>query len=171
MIKVVLVDDQNLIRQGVRSLLELAGDVLVVAEARDGEEALTVIRHAAPDVVLLDLRMPKMDGVAVLRALQAEGTCPPTIVLTTFDDDVALLEAVRAGAKGYLLKDVSLEQLTAAIRDVAAGGTVIRPTVTERVLRGLEHIRRGFRIVEPAGSTDAARGGDPSIDGRRLQQP
>jgi len=149
MIKVVLVDDQNLIRQGVRSLLELAGDVLVVAEARDGEEALTVIRHAAPDVVLLDLRMPKMDGVAVLRALQAEGTCPPTIVLTTFDDDVALLEAVRAGAKGYLLKDVSLEQLTAAIRDVAAGGTVIRPTVTERVLRGLEHIRPDFDSLSP----------------------
>jgi len=149
MIKVVLVDDQNLIRQGVRSLLELAGDVLVVAEARDGEEALTVIRHAAPDVVLLDLRMPKMDGVAVLRALQAEGTCPPTIVLTTFDDDVALLEAVRAGAKGYLLKDVSLEQLTAAIRDVAAGGTVIRPTVTERVLRGLEHIRPDFESLSP----------------------
>jgi len=149
MIKVVLVDDQNLIRQGVRSLLELAGDVLVVAEARDGEEALTVIRHAAPDVVLLDLRMPKMNGVAVLRALQAEGTCPPTIVLTTFDDDVALLEAVRAGAKGYLLKDVSLEQLTAAIRDVAAGGTVIRPTVTERVLRGLEHIRPDFESLSP----------------------
>jgi len=149
MIKVVLVDDQNLIRQGVRSLLELAGDVLVVAEARDGEEALTVIRNAAPDVVLLDLRMPKMDGVAVLRALQAEGTCPPTIVLTTFDDDVALLEAVRAGAKGYLLKDVSLEQLTAAIRDVAAGGTVIRPTVTERVLRGLEHIRPDFDSLSP----------------------
>ena len=149
MIKVVLVDDQNLIRQGVRSLLELAGDVLVVAEARDGEEALTVIRNAAPDVVLLDLRMPKMDGVAVLRALQGEGTCPPTIVLTTFDDDVALLEAVRAGAKGYLLKDVSLEQLTAAIRDVAAGGTVIRPTVTERVLRGLEHIRPDFESLSP----------------------
>lgn len=149
MIKVVLVDDQNLIRQGVRSLLELAGDVLVLAEARDGEEALTVIRNAAPDVVLLDLRMPKMDGVAVLRALQAEGACPPTIVLTTFDDDVALLEAVRAGAKGYLLKDVSLEQLTAAIRDVAAGGTVIRPTVTERVLRGLEHIRPDFDSLSP----------------------
>ena len=149
MIRVVLVDDQTLVRQGVRSLLELAGDVQVVGEASDGEESLIVIREAAPDVVLLDLRMPKMDGVAVLRALQAEGTCPPTIVLTTFDDDVALLEAVRAGAKGYLLKDVSLEQLTAALRDVAAGGTVIRPMVTERVLRGLEHIRRDFDSLSP----------------------
>ena len=149
MIRVVLVDDQNLIRQGVRSLLELAGDVAVVAEASDGEEGMAVIRRERPDVVLLDLRMPRKDGVEVLRTLQAEGALPPTIILTTFDDDAALLEAVRAGAKGYLLKDVSLEHLTAAIRDVAAGGTVIRPVVTERVLRGLEHIRRDFDALSP----------------------
>jgi DNA-binding NarL/FixJ family response regulator len=85
----------------------------------------------------------------VLKALQAEGALPPTIILTTFDDDAALLEAVRAGAKGYLLKDVSLEQLTAAIRDVAAGRTIIRPVVTERVLRGLEHVRRDFEALSP----------------------
>lgn len=149
MIRVVLVDDQNLIRQGVRSLLELAGDVIVVAEASDGEEGLAVIRRARPDVVLLDLRMPKTDGVEVLKALQSEGSLPPTIILTTFDDDAALLEAVRAGAKGYLLKDVSLEHLTAAIRDVAAGRTTIRPVVTERVLRGLEHVRRDFDALSP----------------------
>jgi len=149
MIRVVLVDDQNLIRQGVRSLLELAGDISVVAEASDGDDGIAVIRRERPDVVLLDLRMPKTDGVAVLRALQADGVLPPTIILTTFDDDVALLEAVRAGAKGYLLKDVSLEQLTAAIRDVAAGGTVIRPMVTERVMRGLEHVRRDFDSLSP----------------------
>ena len=149
MIRVVLVDDQNLIRQGVRSLLELAGDISVVAEASDGDDGIAVIRRERPDVVLLDLRMPTTDGVAVLRALQADAVLPPTIILTTFDDDVALLEAVRAGAKGYLLKDVSLEQLTAAIRDVAAGGTVIRPMVTERVMRGLEHVRRDFDSLSP----------------------
>ena len=149
MIRVVLVDDQNLIRQGVRSLLELAGDVAVVAEASDGEDGLAVIRRERPDVVLLDLRMPKKDGVEVLRTLQSEGALPPTIILTTFDDDAALLEAVRAGAKGYLLKDVSLEQLTGAIKDVAAGGTSIRPVVTERVLRGLEHVRRDFDALSP----------------------
>jgi DNA-binding NarL/FixJ family response regulator len=149
MIRVALVDDQNLIRQGVRSLLELAGDVAVVAEASDGEEGIAVIRREKPDVVLLDLRMPRKDGVEVLRALQSEGILPPTIILTTFDDDVALLEAVRAGARGYLLKDVSLEHLTEAIRDVAAGGTVIRPVVTERVLRGLEHVRRDFDALNP----------------------
>jgi DNA-binding NarL/FixJ family response regulator len=149
MIRVVLVDDQNLIRQGVRSLLELAGEISVVAEAADGEEGIPVIRRERPDVVLLDLRMPKKDGVEVLRALGAENALPPTIILTTFDDDAALLEAVRAGARGYLLKDVSLEHLTAAIRDVAAGRTVIRPVVTERVLRGLEHVRRDFDALSP----------------------
>jgi DNA-binding NarL/FixJ family response regulator len=149
MIRVVLVDDQNLIRQGVRSLLELSGDVSVVAEAGDGEEGIAVICREKPDVVLLDLRMPKKDGVEVLKTLHASGALPPTIILTTFDDDAALLEAVRAGARGYLLKDVSLEQLTAAIRDVAAGGTVIRPVVTERVLRGLEHVRPQFDALSP----------------------
>jgi len=150
MIRVVLVDDQQLIRQGVRSLLGLTGDISVIAEASDGDDGIAVIRRERPDVVLLDLRMPKTDGVAVLKALQADAVLPPTIILTTFDDDVALLEAVRAGAKGYLLKDVSLEQLTAAIRDVAAGGTVIRPMVTERVMRGLEHVRREFDSLSPA---------------------
>jgi DNA-binding NarL/FixJ family response regulator len=149
MIRVVLVDDQNLIRHGVRSLLELTGDISVIAEAADGDEGIAVIRRERPDVVLLDLRMPKTDGVAVLRALRAEAALPPTIILTTFDDDAALLEAVKAGAKGYLLKDVSLEQLTAAIHDVATGRSIIRPTVTERVLRGLEHVRRDFEALSP----------------------
>ena len=147
MIRVALVDDQTLIRQGVRSLLELAGDIAVVGEAADGDEAITMIHREHPDVVLLDLRMPRKSGVAVLRELHAISALPPTIVLTTFDDDEALLEAVRAGARGYLLKDVSLEQLTAAIREVARGGSLIRPAVTQRVLRGLEHVRRDFEAA------------------------
>ena len=149
MIRVVLVDDQTLVRQGIRSLLALAGDIDIVAEAADGEEALIVIGRERPDVVLLDLRMPRKDGLAVLRALQSAAALPPTILLTTFDDDDALLEAVKSGARGYLLKDVSLEQLTEAIRTVAAGGSVIRPAVTERVLRGLEHVRRDFDALSP----------------------
>jgi DNA-binding NarL/FixJ family response regulator len=148
-IRVVLVDDQTLVRQGIRSLLALAGDIDIVAEAADGEEALIVIGRERPDVVLLDLRMPRKDGLAVLRALQSAAALPPTILLTTFDDDDALLEAVKSGARGYLLKDVSLEQLTEAIRTVAAGGSVIRPAVTERVLRGLEHVRRDFDALSP----------------------
>jgi DNA-binding NarL/FixJ family response regulator len=149
MIRVVLVDDQTLVRQGIRSLLELAGDVAIVAEAGDGEEGVAVIQRERPDVVLLDLRMPKKGGVDVLRTLQTLGALPPTIVLTTFDDDEALLDAVKAGAKGYFLKDVSLERLTEGIREVAAGGSIIRPAITERVLRGLEHVRRDFDALSP----------------------
>jgi DNA-binding NarL/FixJ family response regulator len=148
-IRVVLVDDQTLVRQGIHSLLALAGDITIVAEAGDGDDALAAIARERPDVVLLDVRMPKKNGLDVLRALKATGTMPPVILLTTFDDDEVLLEAVRAGARGYLLKDVSLEQLTDAIRAVAAGGTMIRPAVTERVLRGLEHMPRDFEALSP----------------------
>jgi DNA-binding NarL/FixJ family response regulator len=148
-IRVVLVDDQTLVRRGIKSLLELAGDVTIVAEAADGDEALAAIRRESPDVILLDVRMPKKNGLDVLRELQAGGSAPPTILLTTFDDDEVLLEGVKAGARGYLLKDVSLEQLTGAIRTVAQGGTLIRPAVTERVLRGLEHVRRDFDALSP----------------------
>jgi DNA-binding NarL/FixJ family response regulator len=149
-IRVVLVDDQTLVRRGIRSLLELAGDIDIVAEASDGEEGVATILRERPDVVLLDIRMPRKDGLQVLRDLQGSGALPPTILLTTFDDDESLLEAVKAGARGYLLKDVSLERLTDAIRSVAAGGTVIRPALTERVLRGLEHVRRDFDALDPA---------------------
>ena len=149
MIRVVLVDDQTLVRQGIRSLLALSGEVTIVAEAADGDEAIAVVTRERPDVVLLDVRMPKKTGLEVLRELRAAGTLRPTILLTTFDDDDALIEAVKAGARGYLLKDVSLEQLAEAIRTVAAGGTLIRPAVTERVMRGLEQVRRDFDALSP----------------------
>jgi DNA-binding NarL/FixJ family response regulator len=149
MIRVVLVDDQTLMRRGLRGLLELTADLQVVGEAADGEEALRVIAETAPDVVLLDVRMPKLSGVEVLKALRAQGKLPPAILLTTFDDDAVLLEGIRAGARGFLLKDVSLERLTAAVRAVAAGETLIRPAVTERVLRGLEGIPRDFESLDP----------------------
>jgi len=149
MIRVVLVDDQTLVRRGLRALLELAGDIDVVAEAGDGVEGAAVIRRERPDIVLLDVRMPKASGLDLLHDLRRANELPPTILLTTFDDDEALLEGVKAGARGYLLKDVSLEQLTGAIRAVAAGETLIRPAVTERVLRGLEHIRRDFEALDP----------------------
>ena len=149
MIRVVLVDDQTLVRRGLRALLELAGDIAIVGEAEDGVEGAAIIRRERPDVVLLDVRMPKAGGLDLLRELRQSGELPPTILLTTFDDDEALLEGVKAGARGYLLKDVSLEQLTGAIHAVAAGETLIRPAVTERVLRGLEHVRRDFDALDP----------------------
>ena len=108
MIRVCLVEDQTLVRQGIRTLLELAGGIEVVGEAADGEEALTVIAACRPDVVLLDVRLPKRDGLEVLRVLAERGDLPPTLILTTFDDDGLALDALRAGATGFLLKDVTL---------------------------------------------------------------
>ncbi|HBL31673.1 MAG TPA: DNA-binding response regulator [Acidobacteria bacterium] len=149
MIRVVLVDDQTLMRRGLHGLLDLTEDIRVVGEASDGEEALQVIAGAAPDVVLLDVRMPRKTGIEVLKELRGRGSLPPTLLLTTFDDDAALLEGIRAGARGFLLKDVSLERLTEAIRAVAAGETLIRPAVTERVLKGLEQIPADFESLDP----------------------
>jgi len=145
MIRVLLVDDQTLVRQGIRSLLELSADIEVVGEAADGEEALERIPHLEPDVVLLDLRMPKLDGLGVLKALP---NVPPTLILTTFDDGALVLEGLRAGAKGYLLKDVSLEQLVTAVKTLAGGGTLVQPAVTERILRGLSGMPRDYPSLE-----------------------
>jgi DNA-binding NarL/FixJ family response regulator len=144
MIRVCIVDDQTLVRQGIRSLLGLARDIEVVGEAADGEEALALVDRVAPDVVLLDVRMPKLDGIGVLDVLAKRASAPPCIVLTTFDDDELVLRGIARGARGYLLKDVTLEQLTAAIRTVADGGSVINPAVTDRVLRGIERLGAGF---------------------------
>jgi DNA-binding NarL/FixJ family response regulator len=146
-IRVCVVDDQTLVRQGIRSLLGLAPDIEVVGEAGDGAEALSLLERLAPDVVLLDLRMPKLDGLGVLEALQSQSGAPPCLVLTTFDDDDLVLRGIARGARGYLLKDVTLEQLTAAIRTVADGGSVINPAVTERVLRGIEKLGAGFEAL------------------------
>jgi DNA-binding NarL/FixJ family response regulator len=138
MIRVLLVEDQTLVREGIERLLNLTDDISVVERAMDGEEGLEKLRTSAPDVVLLDVRMPKMTGIEFLRSLQEAGDATPTILLTTFDDDAVLLNGIRLGAKGYLLKDVSLATLTEAIRLVAQGGTMISPVVTERLLRGLK---------------------------------
>jgi DNA-binding NarL/FixJ family response regulator len=148
-IRVALVDDQTLVRQGIRSLLELSGDIGVVVESVDGEEALGAIASTDVDVVLLDVRMPRRSGIDVLRELRARGREVPTILLTTFSDDSVALEGLRAGARGFLLKDVSLEQLTEAVRTVAAGGTLIRPAVTERVSRGASELQPQFDKLDP----------------------
>jgi len=136
-IRVGLVEDQALVREGIRSLLALDPEFQVVVAAADGEEAIAAIPAARPDVVLLDLQLPRVSGLEVLRRLGGAGRLPPTVILTTFDDDAALLEALTAGARGYLLKDVSLAELTEAIRVVARGGTLVKPIVSERVVRGV----------------------------------
>jgi DNA-binding NarL/FixJ family response regulator len=136
-IRVVLVDDQTLVRQGIRSLLALGEDVEVVGEAADGRVALAVIEQTRPDVVLLDLRMPVLDGLGTLRELAQAEHRPATLVLTTFDDDQDVLEALRAGARGYLLKDVTLEALLEAIRTLADGGRLIQPAVSAGLVQRL----------------------------------
>ncbi|HKL51665.1 MAG TPA: response regulator transcription factor [Wenzhouxiangellaceae bacterium] len=147
-IRVMLVDDQTLVRQGVRSLLELAEDIEVVAEAIDGVEAVAMAPETAPDVMLLDIRMPRKNGLEVLRELHAAGTLPPTIILTTFDEDDLVLDGIRTGARGYLLKDVSLEELVGAVRRVADGQTMVKPAVTERLLAGLGKSRLDFSSLD-----------------------
>ncbi len=136
MIKVALVDDQMLVRSGIRGLLDLTPDIRVVTEASDGAEAVSAIAQAQPDLLLLDVRMPVCSGVDLLRGHGA--TQPPTIVLTTFDDDDALFDCMRLGARGFLLKDISLERLADGIRRVAAGATLFRPALTERARASYE---------------------------------
>lgn len=137
MIRVVVVDDQTLVRQGIRGLLGLSEEIEVVGEGADGDEALALVAEHEPDVLLLDLRMPRRDGIATLEALRAAGQDVPALVLTTFDDDDLVLRALRAGARGYLLKDVTLDQLVGAIRVLAQGGTLLQPALTDRVLRAV----------------------------------
>lgn len=138
MIRVLIVEDQTLVREGLKKLLSLTKDISVADTACDGDEGLVKLRESSPDVVLMDVRMPKMSGIEVLKSLQVSGNPIPVILLTTFDDDAALLNGIRLGAKGYLLKDVSLERLTEAIRLVAGGGTMFNPVVTERLLQELK---------------------------------
>lgn len=148
MIRVVLVDDQTLIRQGVRSLLALSDDIEVVGEASDGKEALEIVPQLKPDVLLLDLRMPNMNGLQVLEALAERDQQPPTLILTTFDDDELVLGGIRAGAKGYLLKDVALEDLLNAVRTLASGNTFVNPAITDRLLKGLKSHSTEFSALE-----------------------
>ena len=136
MIRVVVVDDQALIRQGIAGLLAVAG-IEVAGEAADGRAAIELIAATEPDVVLLDMRMPRFDGIWTLERLRENGTEVPVLVLTTFDDDALVLDALRAGARGYLLKDVTLAQLTQAVQTLAAGGTLVAPALTDRLLRAI----------------------------------
>ena len=156
--RVLVVDDQTLVRQGILSLLKLVPDLTVCGEASDGGEALQRIASLQPDVVLLDLKMPRVDGLAVLRTLQGHAAAPPVLVLTTFDDTDLVLDAIRAGARGYLCKDVTLEQLTSAIRTLAGGGTMIQPAITERVLRGIGSLPPQPTAVVPGPLTPRETG-------------
>ncbi len=147
-IRVVLIDDQTLVREGIKGLLSLSDSVEVVAEGADGAEAVDLVREHEPDVVLMDMRMPRVSGAEATETLKANGLDVPVVILTTFDDHEQVLEGIRAGAKGYLLKDVSLENLIRAIESVAAGETMIQPAITEALLKGLSRQTPAFEASE-----------------------
>ena len=134
MTTVVIVDDQGMVRSGFRSLLESEPDLEVVGEAANGEEAVEVVSRLAPDVTLMDIRMPVLDGIAATRAIIEAGVATRVLVLTTFDLDEYVFQALRAGASGFLLKDAPAEELAAAIRTVARGESLLAPGVTKRVI-------------------------------------
>jgi DNA-binding NarL/FixJ family response regulator len=138
-IRIVIVDDQELVRAGLRPLAERDGDIVVAGEAHDGRSGLSRVRELRPDVVLMDIRMPVMDGLQATREIVADAALDSTrvLVLTTFDEDEHVYEAIRSGAAGYLLKDVSPGDLRAAIRTVAAGDSLLSPAVTATVMRAV----------------------------------
>ena len=146
-IKVLLVEDQQLVREALKGLLGLSEDIRIVGEASDGAEAVALIEQMGttpPDVVLSDMRMPRLDGLGLIRALAARALNIPVVLLTTFDDATTFDEAVRAGARGFLLKAISPDTLLHALREVHAGGTALRPSLTTRMERPTSPAERAF---------------------------
>jgi DNA-binding NarL/FixJ family response regulator len=133
-IRVVLADDQALLRKGFRMILEAEEDISIIGEAADGEAAVRLVELYQPDVVLMDVRMPTFDGIAATRAITASGSLSHVLILTTFDLDEYAFGALRAGASGFLLKDVPPHELTQAIRTIARGDAVVSPRITKRLL-------------------------------------
>ena len=139
MIRIILVDDQNIIREGLGSLLQAKTDLEVVGEAGNGQEAVQLALKLQPDVVLMDVRMPVMDGVAATRLLQAQAPDIKILILTTFDDDEYITKAMAYGAKGYLLKDTPSEELATAIRSIHKGYIQIGPGLFDKLMVGNSH--------------------------------
>jgi DNA-binding NarL/FixJ family response regulator len=133
-ISVVIADDQPVVRTGFRTILDAHDDIAVVGEAGDGQEALHVVTAERPDVVLMDIRMPRLDGLEATRRLLAREQPPRVLIMTTFDLDEYVLEALRAGASGFLLKDIGRDDLARAVRTVAAGEALLAPSVTRRLI-------------------------------------
>jgi DNA-binding NarL/FixJ family response regulator len=143
-VRVMVVDDQHLVREGISSLLGLSAAVEVVGQVNDGSEVIAGIGRFRPDVILLDIRMPGLSGIDALRAMKAAGIAIPAILLTTFDDDELVLQGMQAGARGFLLKDVTLDNLVKAIETVHRGESHFQPVVTEKILNALGNLATGF---------------------------
>jgi len=152
-VRVLLVDDQALIRAGFRMILEAEEDIEVVGECADGTQAIDSVKRLSPDVVLMDIRMPEMDGIEATRRIVGDETAPPdgikVLMLTTFDLDEYVYDALQAGASGFLLKDVPADQLVAGIRLIAQGDALLAPSVTRRLIHEFSRSGRARR-EEPA---------------------
>jgi len=146
--RLILVEDQTLVREGIKSLLGLDDSVEVVGEYENGQQLIDSENGSNCDVILMDIRMPKLSGIDTLLALRDKGIKTPVLMLTTFDDHELVNGAMRAGAKGYLLKDVSLETLVDTITQIKNGKTLIQPAVTEKVLQGLKGLNVEFESFE-----------------------
>ena len=146
--RLILVEDQMLVREGIKSLLGLDDSVEVVGEYENGQQLIDSENALNCDVILMDIRMPKLSGIDTLLALSDKGISTPVLMLTTFDDHELVNGAMRAGAKGYLLKDVSLETLVDTITQIKNGKTLIQPAVTEKVLQGLKGLNVEFESFE-----------------------
>ncbi|NRQ42804.1 response regulator transcription factor [Rheinheimera sp. YQF-2] len=144
--KVLLVDDQKLIRDGIKSLLGFCGKVEVVGECADGSSVVVACQQLSPDVILLDLSMPVMNGVQTLAALKQAEISVPVLILTTFDEHELVLKSITLGARGFLLKDVSLETLVEAIAALASGGSWFAPNITERLLGTVRNSSSDFTM-------------------------
>lgn len=140
MIRILLVDDQAIVREGLRSMLSPEPDMVVVGEASDGNEALRLTTELAPDIVLMDVRMPGVDGIAALRALKRASLRSSVIMVTLYDDPDYLLRAVSAGAAGYILKDCSRDELVRAVRLTAEGGAIVAPSMMPQLLRQMSQM-------------------------------
>jgi len=151
-IRVVLADDQPLVRAGLRMILSDQADVEVVAEASNGAEAIELCASTSPDVVLMDVRMPEVDGITATKSITAGPEAPRVLVLTTFDLDDVVYDALRAGASGFLLKDAPEERLITAIRVVADGGSLFAPSVTRRLIEEFSRRRASTAPPEALGS-------------------
>ncbi|MFF2773706.1 response regulator [Streptomyces sp. NPDC058052] len=151
-IRVVVADDQELVRSGFALILDVQDDIEVVAEVSDGAQAVEAVRRHRPDVALLDIRMPRMDGIEACRTISAESACR-TVILTTFDSDAYVYEALHAGASGFLLKDVRRDDLVHAVRVVAAGDSLLAPSVARRLVEQYT-----------AGGPSRAAAPDPRLD-------
>jgi DNA-binding NarL/FixJ family response regulator len=152
MIRVLLADDQSLVRAGFRMIIKAEPGIEVVGEAGDGAEAVALAAELAPDVVLMDVRMPEMDGIEATRRVVRDESSPRVLVLTTFDLDEYVYAALRAGASGFLLKDAPEEQLVSAIRVIATGGSLFAPSVTRRLI---EEFARRSEAATPPPAVDA----------------